>query len=83
MRAWWREVSDSLASLRHAGLLDDGLAARARARLEEAPTAGAPWGLGHGDFSLDNLITGDAGLCCIDNATVAPGLLESDLAQTV
>jgi aminoglycoside phosphotransferase (APT) family kinase protein len=42
----------------------------------------ATWGLRHGDFCRENLVEHAAGLCCIDNATVRPGVLELDLAQT-
>ena len=69
--------------LRLGGGLSEEYAGRVLARATDGRPAGATWGLQHGDFCLENLLIGDdGGLCCIDNPTVAPGLLESDLART-
>jgi hypothetical protein len=79
---WFEDIECWIEELRRAGTLSDGFAGRVLERTAETRPAQATWGLRHGDFCAENLVIGDRGLCCIDNATVAPGILESDLAQT-
>jgi hypothetical protein len=80
--AWCADAERWLSELRTAGHLDDALARRVGDHLEGLRPMSATWGLRHGDLCAENLVHGAAGLCCIDNVTVAPGLIESDLAQT-
>jgi len=83
LAAWCANARRWTAELRSAGCIGDTRSRRVLAHLERLRPAGATWGLRHGDFCADNLVHADTGLCCIDNATVSPGLLESDLAHTL
>jgi len=40
------------------------------------------FGIRHGDFCLENFVRSAGRLHCVDNGTVRPGVLETDLAQT-
>jgi Ser/Thr protein kinase RdoA (MazF antagonist) len=78
--AWCQRLDGWIEELSAAGRLRDPEGVRAR--LAATRPVRATWGLMHGDFCLENLVVGEDGLCCIDNVTVAPGLLQADLAQT-
>jgi aminoglycoside phosphotransferase (APT) family kinase protein len=82
LAAWFESVDGWFEELERLGVLgaEDRDRAARRTRLERP--ARATWGLQHGDFCGENLVVTDAGLCCVDNTTLGPGLLESDLAQT-
>jgi hypothetical protein len=82
LTAWFKDIEGWIEELRRGGSLSDEYAGRVLARAGDTRPARATWGLRHGDFCGENLVVSDRGLCCIDNATVAPGILESDLAQT-
>jgi hypothetical protein len=78
--AWLARLDGWVGELSRAGRL--GNIGELHARLAETRPAQATWGLAHGDFCLENLVVGEHGLCCVDNSTVAPGLLEADLGHT-
>ena len=82
LTGWLEDIERWIEELRRAGSLGDEYAGRVLARAADTRPPRATWGLRHGDFCAENLVVGDRGLCCIDNVTVAPGILESDLAQT-
>jgi hypothetical protein len=79
---WQHEAELHVDALRETGRLEAARAEELRARLRAGRARAASLGLRHGDFCVENLLRTGAGLCCIDNPTVRPGLLESDLAQT-
>jgi hypothetical protein len=82
LAGWFQDIERWIEELRRAGSLSDEQAGRVLARADETRPARATWGLRHGDFCGENLVVSDRGLCCIDNVSVGPGILESDLAQT-
>jgi len=79
---WFEDIERWIEELRLGGSLSDEHAGRVLARAADTRPPHATWGMRHGDFCGENLVIGDRGLCCIDNVSVAPGILESDLAQT-
>ena len=82
LASWFEDIERWIEELRRGGSLGDEYAGRVLERAAETRPERATWGLRHGDFCGENLVIGDRGICCIDNVTVAPGILESDLAQT-
>jgi hypothetical protein len=82
LTSWFEDLERWIEELRRGGSLSDEYAGRVLERAVDTRPARATWGLRHGDFCAENLLVSDRGLCCIDNVTVAPGILESDLAQT-
>jgi aminoglycoside phosphotransferase (APT) family kinase protein len=79
---WLRQLASWIGNARRAGLLSEGDALRVRDRTRALRPSRATWGLRHGDFSADNLVVGEKGLCCVDNTTIGVHFLERDLAQT-
>jgi aminoglycoside phosphotransferase (APT) family kinase protein len=79
---WFEDIERWIEELGRGGSLSDEYAGRVLERAADTRPARATWGLRHGDFCGENLVVSDRDLCCIDNVTVAPGILESDLAQT-
>jgi len=82
LTGWFEDIESWVDQLRRGGLLGDEHAGRVLARAAETRPRHATWGLRHGDFCAENLVVGDRGLCCIDNVSVSPGILDGDLAQT-
>ncbi len=82
LSGWFDEAERWTRALHEGGHLDGEAARRVLARIGDARPDQATWGLTHDDFCLENLVFSEHGLCCVDNITVAPGILESDLAQT-
>ena len=82
LTGWFEDIERWIEELRRGDALSDEHAGRVLARAADTRPARATWGLRHGDFCGENLVVSERGLCCIDNVTVAPGILESDLAQT-
>lgn len=82
LEKWGEGTETWIETLRLGGALTEGLARSLLQTTRELRPRGATWGLRHGDFCLENLIESENGLCCIDNVTVGPGILESDLGHT-
>lgn len=82
LAAWLQEVERRIAALQRTDLLGETRAARIREALREGRPGTATWGLQHGDFRPESLVSDGRTLQCVDNATIGPGLLEADLART-
>lgn len=83
LAAWRTRALAQCELLERAGHLSSLLAQRVQRELEAQAPLRATQGLRHGDFCLENFVLAGGALWCVDNTTVGPGLLESDLAQTV